>query len=196
MSLRRSFCDAGAVFPVEVQPQVWAVREAAMKVKRIVSFTMRMGVLAGLACGLAAMGAHAQTTFTCSTATPSSNCAMAIAGSATGTTTTPAGLSSSYLTVSGATGPVASVQVVLNGVTSSVADWAGYNENNENVYSSVFYTTFVLEDPAGNQLALLGSTGSGYDAMNGVTITIKDGATVAPPLNVPTTAEPGQLRDP
>jgi hypothetical protein len=141
--------------------------------------------LAFLALSGAAEQAGAQTTFTCSTATPSNNCAMAITGSATGTTTTPAGLSSSYLTVSGATGPVTSVQVVLNGVTSSVADWAGYNENNENVYSSVFYTTFVLEDPAGNQLALLGSTGSGYDAMNGVTITIKDGATVAPPLNVP-----------
>jgi CSLREA domain-containing protein len=142
-------------------------------------------VPAFLALSGAAEQAGAQTTFTCSTATPSNNCAMAITGSATGTTTTPAGLSSSYLTVSGATGPVTSVQVVLNGVTSSIGDWAGYNENNENVYSSVFYTTFVLEDPAGNQLALLGSTGSGYDAMNGVTITIKDGATVAPPLNEP-----------
>jgi CSLREA domain-containing protein len=142
--------------------------------------------LALLALSGAAERAGAQT-YTCSTATPSSNCAIAIAGSPTGSTTSPppTGTSSSYLTVSGATGPVASVQVVLDGVTSSVANWAGYNENNENVYNSIFYVTFVLEDPAGNQLALLGSTGSGYDAMNGVTITIKDGATVAPPLNEP-----------
>jgi hypothetical protein len=140
--------------------------------------------LAFLALSGAAGRAGAQATFTCSTATPNSNCAMAIPGGSSGTTTNPAGLSSSTLTVSGATGPVASVQVVLEGVTSSTALWAGANPNNQNVYNSVFYSTFVLEDPAGNQLALLGSTGSGYDAMNGVTITIQDGATVAPPLNV------------
>ena len=130
--------------------------------------------------------AGAQTTYTCSTATPSSNCALAIAGSSTGSTTTPAGLSSSTMTVSGATGPISSIKVVLQGVTSSNSLWAGANPNNQNTYDSVCYSTFVLEDPAGNQLALLGATGSDActDAMSGVTITIQDGATVAPPYNV------------
>ena len=65
--------------------------------------------------------ANAQTTYTCSTATPSANCAMTIPGGNGDTTTNPAQVSSSTMTVSGATGPVASVQVVLQGVTTSTA---------------------------------------------------------------------------
>ena len=142
--------------------------------------------LAFLALSGAAVPASAQVTYTCSTATPSANCALAIPGGSTGSTATPAGLASSTMTVSGATGPISSIKLVLQGVTSSNSLWAGANPNSQNTYDSVCYSTFVLEDPAGDQLALLGATGSDActDAMNGVTITIQDGATVAPPYNV------------
>ena len=141
--------------------------------------------LAFLALAGAAVRAGAQTIYTCSTATPSSNCALAVAGG-TVSATTPAGLSSSTLTVSGATGPISSVQLVLQGVTSSIALWSGANPDNQNVYNSLCFSSFVLEDPAGNKLALLGATGSQActDALSGADITIKDGATVAPPYNV------------
>jgi Bacterial Ig-like domain (group 3) len=72
------------------------------------------------------------------------------------------------------------------GVTSSTSLWTGANPDNQNVYNSVCYAAFVLEDPAGTQLALLGATGSDSctDPMSGVAITIQDGATAAPPYNV------------
>ncbi len=104
---------------------------------------------------------------------------MTIAGG-TVSSTSPAGLSSSTMTVSGATGPVASVQVVLQGVTSSIAGWPG---NTNNLYGALCYSAFVLEDPAGNKLALLGATGNEActDAMSGVAITINSGGAAAPP---------------
>ncbi len=150
------------------------------------------GLLVAVAMGLALLAlsgiaapAGAQTIYTCSSATPSSNCALTVAGG-TVSATTPAGLSSSTLTVSGATGPISSVQLVLQGVTSSIALWSGANPDNQNVYNSLCFSSFVLEDPAGNKLALLGATGSQActDALSGADITIKDGATVAPPYNV------------
>jgi hypothetical protein len=138
------------------------------------------GIAAGLAAALALAGASvsaaAQTTYTCSTATPSTNCAVNIPGGNAATTV------ASTLTVSGASGPVASVQVVLNGVTTSAASGNGLLAP----YQSLCYTAFVLEDPQHNKLALLGGTGNETctDAMNGVTITIGGSSTPAPPHNV------------
>jgi hypothetical protein len=127
--------------------------------------------------------AGAQTTFTCSTATPSANCALSIPGGDQTLSVPPAyaAANSSTLTVSGATGPIASVKVVLLGVTSSTGPWAGYSSTNENTYNSISWSSFLLEDPAGNQLDLLGGTGTGLDPMSGTNITIEDGTTVAPP---------------
>ncbi len=135
--------------------------------------------------------AGAQTTYTCSTATPSSNCALSIPGGDSITNPPPAAAASnsSTLTVSGATGPVTSVKVVLQGVTSSIAKYMN-TQTNQNTYSSVEWASFVLEDPAGNQLVLLGSTGSGTDPLDSATITVEDGAQVAPPTTNYNTAWP------
>jgi hypothetical protein len=126
--------------------------------------------------------ADGQTTYTCSSATPSTNCALSIPGGTT-SGTSPAALSSSTLTVTGATGPVASVRIVLNGVTTSTA-----GTSHAGPYQSLCYTAFVLEDPAGRKLALIGATGndSCTDVMNGTAITIQDGATAAPDGSLPT----------
>ncbi|MGD0369339.1 MAG: Ig-like domain-containing protein, partial [Acidobacteriaceae bacterium] len=139
--------------------------------------------LAFLALSCATERAGAQTTFTCSTATPSTNCALSIPGGDQTPNAPPAyaAANSSTLTVSGATGPVASIKVVLLGVTSSTGPWAGYSSTNENTYNSISWSSFLLEDPAGNQLDLLGGTGTGLDPLSGTNITIEDGATVAPP---------------
>ena len=139
---------------------------------------LAIAVSSALALSGVVQRASAQT-FSCSSATPSTNCAMTIAGG-TVSSTSPAGLSSSTMTVSGATGPVASVQVVLQGVTSSIAGWPG---NTNNLYGALCYSAFVLEDPAGNKLALLGATGNEActDAMSGVAITINSGGAAAPP---------------
>ncbi|MGA7350403.1 MAG: hypothetical protein WBX06_04550, partial [Acidobacteriaceae bacterium] len=106
------------------------------------------GLLVAVAMGLALLAlsgiaapAGAQTIYTCSSATPSSNCALTVAGG-TVSATTPAGLSSSTLTVSGATGPISSVQLVLQGVTSSIALWSGANPDNQNVYNSLCFSSF------------------------------------------------------
>jgi hypothetical protein len=125
--------------------------------------------LAFLALSCATERAGAQTTFTCSTATPSTNCALSIPGGDQTPNAPPAyaAANSSTLTVSGATGPVASIKVVLLGVTSSTGPWAGYSSTNENTYNSISWSSFLLEDPAGNQLDLLGGTGTGLDLMSG-----------------------------
>jgi hypothetical protein len=147
----------------------------------------RLAIVVGSALALSGVveRASAQSTYSCSSATPSTNCAMSIAGGtdASSTTTTPAGLTSSTLTVSGATGPVASVKVVLQGVQSSTAVIGGGGNSADNQYSSLCYVAFVLEDPNGDKLALLGATGNEActDAMSGVGITIQAGGAAAPP---------------
>lgn len=82
--------------------------------------------------------------------------------------------------VTGAPGTVASVQVLLNGVTSS---------DNCEISNSVGYTSFMLKGPNGQTFMLLGAAGDGIDGddgcdsgsgLAGVNITFKDGATQAP----------------
>ena len=177
------------------EPFVLSARAARPQFVSIPALTLRSSLrrlrgnvapLVVLAAALALSGgverASAQSTFTCSTATPSTNCAMATAGG-TETSTNPASLTSSTMTVSGATGPIAGIQVVLQGVTSSIARWEPSNPNNTNTYNALCYSAFVLEDPAGSKLALLGGTGNEActDAMSGVGITLQTGGAAAPP---------------
>ena len=85
----------------------------------------------------------------------------------------------STLSVTGATGSVNTIQVSLNGVTSS-----GLPGSN-----SLFFTSFVLEPPGGTKFVLLGATGDSVDGDDGAdtgsglknsTIIVKDGASTAP----------------
>ena len=85
---------------------------------------------------------------------------------------------SSTATISGATGPVATVVVELKGVTSD-----------GQTYFSVQGTQFMLESPGGQKFAFLGYTGNGTDGDNagdsgsglaGVNITVQDGKNPAP----------------
>lgn len=110
--------------------------------------------------------ADAQTTYTCGNSGSDTNCRLGVIG---GQTTA----SSSTLNVSGATGPIASIKVVLNGVVSSIAG----------NYVSMGWANFLLKDPAGNKkLLILGGTGDYSDngGLTGLNITIADGQQQAP----------------
>ncbi|HWE83524.1 MAG TPA: Ig-like domain repeat protein, partial [Terracidiphilus sp.] len=75
------------------------------------------------------------------------------------------------ITVTGAPGTVASVQVQVNGIVS-----------NSSSASSIGYTSFMLKGPNGQTFMLLGGAGDGYDngGLNGVNVLFKDGAASAP----------------
>jgi hypothetical protein len=68
--------------------------------------------------------------------------------------TGPTGSGSSTVTVSGATGSVKTVQVLLSGVTSS--GYAGVVPPADS--DSIFYAALVLEGPGGQKFELLGCT--------------------------------------
>lgn len=82
---------------------------------------------------------------------------------------------SSTVTVSSAPGPVATVVVTLQGVHS----------NGTGCCESMGYAEFMLQSPTGAQFVLLGATGDGVDGggLNGLNITIQDGASAAPEGN-------------
>jgi hypothetical protein len=111
--------------------------------------------------------ARAQTTFDCSSVS-GTNCALSVSAGSPGQTSS----NSSTLQVSGATGTVASVQVVLNGVKSSAA----------NGHQSMLWASFMLQGPGGQELEFLGATGDGNDGggLNGLNITVADGSPAAP----------------
>jgi hypothetical protein len=81
------------------------------------------------------------------------------------------GTATNTITVSGAPGTVASVQVQINGIHSS-----------GNTGASIVYTSFMLLGPNNQTFMLLGAAGDGYDngGLNGLNILFKDGATAAP----------------
>jgi hypothetical protein len=93
---------------------------------------------------------------------------------------------SSTVTVSGAPGPVATVKVTLQGVTS---DAQGNDQ-------SMGYAEFLLQSPSGAQFVLLGSTGDGVDGggLSGVNIVIQDSGAAAPYGNPWSTASPQTVK--
>ncbi len=140
-------------------------------------------LLTALAVLLALFGAtrpaDGQTTFTCSSATPSANCALSV----TSTQTT---ASQSTLTVSGAPGPVATVQVELEGVTTNGS------QTLTNPGWSLQVSEFLLTSPTGAEFDILAGTGDGIDGddvngvdsgdgLHGLNITISDSATQVAP---------------
>ena len=150
---------------------------------RNVALRLRLNLVsapaAALLLGAGGLTASAQTTYTCSSATPSTNCALSV--SSTQTTS-----SQSTLTVSGASGPVATVQVELEGVTTNGS------QTITNAGWSLQVSEFLLTSPSGAEFDILGGTGDGIDGadvngvdsndgLHGVNITISDSASQVAP---------------
>jgi uncharacterized repeat protein (TIGR01451 family) len=116
--------------------------------ERLTRVTFSLFVLA-LAALLPPATARAQTTYS--------------GGGAAFTTSSPATGVTSTITVSGAPGTVATVEVQLLGVKSTSAEYTTGPYANQASYDSLGYAEFLLVGPGGAQLVLLYQTGSGID---------------------------------
>jgi len=128
--------------------------------------------------------AGAQTTFTCSTATPSANCALSIPGGDQTLSVPPAyaAANSSTLTVSGATGPIASVKVVLLGVTSVDRPVGGLQlDQRKHVQQHILVQLSAGGSRGKPNWIFWAARAPAWIPMSGTNITIEDGTTVAPP---------------